>query len=56
MKLSAPTNAVWGVALALGVIGIIAKWAPIPFVHDYYDYFIMAGFAILALACWLKGL
>ncbi|MBR6178835.1 MAG: hypothetical protein IKQ70_13300 [Bacteroidales bacterium] len=56
MKLSAPTNAVWGVATALGVVGIIANFVSIPFVSTYAFWFLVAGFAILALACLLKGL
>lgn len=56
MKLSAPTNAVWGVATALGVVGIIANFVSIPFVSAYAFWFLLAGFAILALSCLLKGL
>ncbi|MBP5502544.1 MAG: hypothetical protein J6Y24_07125 [Bacteroidales bacterium] len=56
MKLSAPTNAVWGVATALGVVGILGHFISIPFVSAYSFWFLFAGFIILALACLLKGL
>ena len=55
MKLSAPKNAVWGVATALGVVGLIAKFVAIPFVSANCFWFVLAGFAILAIACLLKG-
>lgn len=57
MKLTAPKNATWGVATALGVIGIIGKCVDsIPFVSPHFWWFLIAGFVILALACLLKGL
>ena len=55
MKLTAPKNGAWGVATGLGVIGLIGKFATIPFVTANAFWFVFAGFAILAIACLLKG-
>lgn len=51
-----PTTPIWGVATTIGVLGIIAKFVTIPFVTANCFWFVVTGFAILALACLLKGL
>ena len=56
MKLTAPTNAVWGIATGLGVLGILGKFVSIPFVSENCFWFVGVGFAVLAIACLLKGL
>ena len=55
MKLTAPTNAVWGVAVGLGVLGILGKYA-IAALAPYAFWLVFAGFIVLAVACLLKGL
>jgi hypothetical protein len=55
MKLTAPRNSVWGVAVGLGVLGILGKFA-IAALAPYAFWLVLAGFAILAIACLLKGL
>ncbi|MBR4265691.1 MAG: hypothetical protein IKQ46_06515 [Bacteroidales bacterium] len=55
MKLSAPTNAVLGVSVALAVLGILGKYA-IAALAPYAFWFVLAAFIVLAIACLLKGL
>ncbi len=55
MKLTAPKNSVWGVAVGLGVLGILGKLVTIPFVSQYAFVLLAVGFGILAISCLLKG-
>lgn len=55
MKLTAPTNATWGIATGLGVLGILGQFA-IPALAPYAFYLVLAAFVVLAIACLLKGL
>lgn len=56
MKLSAPTTPVWGVATTLGLIGLLAKLNVIAALAPHAFWFAFAAFAVLAVACLLKGL
>ena len=56
MKLNAPKNLTWLLALILGVVGLIGYFVAIPIVSVYAFWFVFAGFALLALGCFLKGL
>ncbi|MCG9876128.1 MAG: hypothetical protein MH321_15230 [Leptospiraceae bacterium] len=56
MKLNAPKKMTWMIAVVLGVVGIIASFVAIPVVSAYAGYLVMAGFAILAIATFVKGL
>lgn len=56
MKLSAPKNVTWWVAVILGVLGFLGTFISIPVVSDAAIWFVFAGFALLALASLLKGL
>jgi len=56
MKLSAPKNITWWVAVVLGVLGILGTFISIPFVSSYTFFLTAAGFVLLALATYLKGL
>ena len=55
MKLSAPKNSVWIVAVVLGVLGILGKFVAIPYVSQYAFVILAVGFVILAIACLLKN-
>lgn len=55
MKLTAPKNSVWGIAVGLGVLGLISHFVNIPHVSPYAFWLLGAGFVILAVACLLKG-
>jgi len=56
MKLSAPTQAVWLVAVILGVVGIVAHFGVIPAVAPYAFWLVGVAFIILGVATLLKGL
>lgn len=56
MKLSAPTQPVWLIAVILGVLGILATVMPIPALIGYSFWMVSAAFVMLALATMLKGL
>ena len=56
MKLSAPTQPVWLIAVILGVVGILGHYAPIAAVAPYSFVLVCIAFVLLALACMMKGL
>ena len=56
LKLSAPTQLVWIIAVILGVLGLLAKFGTIPVVSAYEFWFVFVGFAMLAVATLVKGL
>ena len=54
MKLSAPKNATWLVAMLAGVVGIVGHLAG--FLGVFGFWLLVIGFALLVLATLLKGL
>ena len=56
MKLSAPKNVTWWVAVVVGVLGILGTLVSIPLVSANAFWFVFVGFVLLALATLLKGL
>ena len=56
MKLSAPKNVTWLIAVVLGLLGMLASVVNIPLVSDYNYLFVVVGFVLLALGTLLKGL
>lgn len=56
MKLNAPKQIVWIIAVIVGVLGILGHFVVIPFVSAYAFWFVVVGFVLLALATLLKGL
>lgn len=56
MKLSAPKNVTWWVALIVGVLGFLGTFISIPFVSANAFWFVFVGFALLVLATLLKDL
>jgi len=57
MRLSAPKRTTWLIAVIVGVIGAIGMFVPsLPVVGAYAKYLVLFGFALLALATYLKGL
>lgn len=56
MKLSAPKNTTWWIAVVIGVLGILGQLVSIPFVSTYAFWFVVVGFVLLALATFLKDL
>jgi len=56
MKLSAPTQAVWIIAIVLGVVGILGHVLPIAAVAGYSFWLVSVAFILLALGTTLKGM
>lgn len=56
MKLNAPTQTLWLVAVILGVLGILGELATIPFVSTYAFWFLVVGFVLLVIGTVYKRL
>jgi hypothetical protein len=56
MKLSAPKNVTWWIAVVLGVLGILGTFISLPLVSANAFWFVAVGFVLLALATFLKDL
>jgi len=56
MKLNAPKQVTWLIAVVLGVLGILAQFITIPFVTDNNFWFVVVGFVLLALATYIRDL
>lgn len=56
MKLSAPKQVTWVIAVVLGVLGFLGTFATIPMVSANAFWFVFIGFALLAVATFVDGL
>jgi len=57
MKLSAPKQVTWIIALILGVVGILANLTSIPVITPTIGYWLLvAGWALLLIATITRGL
>ena len=56
MKLSAPTQAVWIIAVVVGVIGILAALGTIPGLSAYAFWIVVLAWAIFAISTATKGM
>jgi hypothetical protein len=56
MKLNAPKQITWIVALVLGVLGLIGALIAIPFLTTYAFWLVFIAWALLVLATYLEGL
>jgi nicotinamide riboside transporter PnuC len=56
MKLSAPKQVTWWIALIVGVIGIVAHLGIIPVLSGIAFWLVTAAFVLFVLATLLKGL
>ncbi|HUS15948.1 MAG TPA: hypothetical protein VM536_13160 [Chloroflexia bacterium] len=56
LKLSAPTVPIWGVAVILGVLGILATLVTIPVLSPMAFWMVALAFIILAVATTVKGM
>jgi len=56
MKLNAPQQITWWIALIVGVVGIIAHLVAIPVLSGLSFWLVAAAFVLLILATYLKGL
>ncbi len=56
MKLSAPKNYTFGIAVLLGVLGFIGSLVTIPLISSYAFWLVFLGFLLLALGCFFDGI
>lgn len=56
VKLSAPQQATWWIAVIVGVAGILAHLVTIPVLSGIAFWLVAAAFVLLVLATYLKGL
>ncbi len=56
MKLSAPKQVTWIIAVAVGALGFIGTYVTIPVVSGIAFWLIFGAFVLLALATFLKDL
>jgi hypothetical protein len=56
MKLSAPKQVTWWVALVVGVVGILANLVTIPVLSGFAFWLVVVAFVLLILATFLQGL
>ena len=55
MRLNAPKQTTWIIALILGVLGILGMLTDIPIVTEYHIWFIIVGWLLLIIATVAKG-
>lgn len=56
MRLNAPTKIAWVIAVILGILGLLGWLADIPFISEYPFWFMFAGWLLLVIATWAKGI
>ncbi len=56
MKLNAPKQITWWIALVLVVLGVLGSLTTIPIASAYAFWFVLVGAVLLLLATALKGL
>ncbi len=55
MKLTPPTQNVFWISVVLAVLGLVGRYLSVPVLSDYYFYFVLVGYIVLALGNVLKG-
>lgn len=56
MKLSAPKNITWWIAVILGVLGFLGNFMALPVISGFSFWLLFLGFALLAVATMMDGL
>ncbi len=56
MKLNAPKQVTWIIAVVAGALGFIGTFVTIPVVSGLAFWLVFGAFVLLALATYLKGL
>lgn len=56
MKLNAPKQITFLISLIIAVLGVLGYFVTIPFISVYAFWFVVAGFVLLALGTFVKGL
>ena len=54
MRLSAPSQIVWVIAVILGIVGILASLGVLPTVAAYAFWLVVAGWALLVIATLMR--
>ncbi len=55
MKLTPPTKNVFWISVVLVVLGLVGRYTNVPILSDYYFYFVLVGYVLLALGNAMKG-
>jgi len=56
LRLSAPSQTVWIIALILGVVGVLATLVVIPTISAFAFWLVAAGCALLLIATAMRGM
>ncbi len=56
MKLSAPSQIVWIIALILGIVGILGSMGVVAALATYAFWLVVAGWALLLIATLMRGM
>ena len=56
MKLSAPKQVTWWVALVVGVVGVLANLVTIPVLSGFAFWLVVVAFVLLLVATFVPGL
>lgn len=56
MKLNAPKQITWTIAVVLGVVGLLGQVVPIPQIAGHSFWLVTIGFVLLSLGTMLKDL
>ncbi len=56
LKLTAPKEITWWIAVIIGVLGILGHFATIQFVSANDFWFVAVAFVVLAVATYIKDL
>jgi hypothetical protein len=56
MKLSAPKNLTWWIAVVVGVLGFLGNFVTLPVISGLSFWLLFIGFALLAVATFVEGL
>jgi hypothetical protein len=56
MKLSAPKQVTWWIALVVGVVGVLAHLVTIPVLSGFAFWLVVVAFALLVVATFIKDL
>jgi hypothetical protein len=56
LKLSAPSQMVWIIALILGVVGVLAALVVIPTISTLAIWLVAAGWGLMVIATAMRGM
>ena len=56
MKLSAPSQIVWVIALILGIVGVLATLGVLPTLAAYAFWLVVVGWALLLIATLMRNM